>query len=376
MQQPVYPEAPAAFAFEPRPAEAPAVTAYRALPFTFTGSASEYFRIWIVNTLLSIVTLGVYSAWAKVRNKQYFYRHTWVDGSSFEYLADPIAILKGRIIIVIALGLFVAAQYYSLPLYIALLVASLAVTPWVVVKAMTFNARNSAFRNVRFAFGARMGEAFKLYFGLVGLYLISCGVAYPYSQWRFTKFLATGHRYGRQPLTWNAQANDYFIAYLVGFALILPAYLLFFGAGFGLAMASAGAEAAADAHAQQAAMTAWLPLLLVPLYAYMLVPAAYLRAKLANLFYGGLAVGYHRLRSTQRMKDVLFLYATNALAVILTLGLMIPWAQIRLARYRAQNLTLFAWGDLHTLVGADAQGAGALGDAATDLGDMGIDVSL
>ncbi len=373
MQELVYPEVPAAYAFEARPAQAAPVTEYRALPFRFTGSASEYFRIWIVNTLLSIVTLGVYSAWAKVRNKQYFYRHTWLDGSSFEYLADPIAILKGRIVIALVLGAFVAAQYYSLPLYIALLAASLSVTPWVVVKALAFNARNSAFRNVRFAFGARIGEAFKLYFGLVGLYLISCGVAYPYSQWRFTKFLASAHRYGQQPLTWNAQANDYFIAYLVGFALILPAYLLIFGGAFGLAVASAGA---ADAPAQQAAMAAWMPLLLVPLYAYMLVPAAYLRAKLANLFYGGLAVGYHRLRSTQRMKAVLFLYATNALAVIFSLGLMIPWAQIRLARYRAENLTLFAWGDLHTLAGADGQGAGALGDAATDLGDMGIDLSL
>jgi uncharacterized membrane protein YjgN (DUF898 family) len=38
----------------------------------FNGKAGEYFRIWIVNVLLSIVTLGIYSAWSKVRNKQPF----------------------------------------------------------------------------------------------------------------------------------------------------------------------------------------------------------------------------------------------------------------------------------------------------------------
>ncbi|RYZ95608.1 MAG: DUF898 family protein, partial [Proteobacteria bacterium] len=30
----------------------------------FRGQAGEFFRIWIVNTLLTILTLGIYSAWA------------------------------------------------------------------------------------------------------------------------------------------------------------------------------------------------------------------------------------------------------------------------------------------------------------------------
>ena len=58
----------------------------------------EYFRIWIVNLLLSLVTLGIYSAWAKVRRLRYFYGHTSVDGGTFGYHASPIAILKGRLI--------------------------------------------------------------------------------------------------------------------------------------------------------------------------------------------------------------------------------------------------------------------------------------
>ena len=73
--------------------ETPTGTAYR---FTFTGSAPEYFRVWIVNVALSIVTLGIYSAWAKVRNKQYFYGNTHLDDVSFRYLADPKQILKGK----------------------------------------------------------------------------------------------------------------------------------------------------------------------------------------------------------------------------------------------------------------------------------------
>ena len=57
----------------------------RNLKFEFTGSGSEYFRIWIVNTLLTVVTLGIYSAWAKVRRLRYFYGSTQLAGSTFEY---------------------------------------------------------------------------------------------------------------------------------------------------------------------------------------------------------------------------------------------------------------------------------------------------
>ncbi|MGI9420607.1 MAG: DUF898 family protein, partial [Geminicoccaceae bacterium] len=63
------------------------------LPFAFTGRAGEYFGIWIVNLLLSIVTLGIYSAWAKVRTRRYFYGNTKLADSTFDYLASPVQIL-------------------------------------------------------------------------------------------------------------------------------------------------------------------------------------------------------------------------------------------------------------------------------------------
>jgi uncharacterized membrane protein YjgN (DUF898 family) len=68
--------------------------------FSFTGNGTEYFAIWMVNLLLTILTLGIYSAWAKVRRMQYFYRNTHLNESSFDYHGNAIAILKGRLIAV------------------------------------------------------------------------------------------------------------------------------------------------------------------------------------------------------------------------------------------------------------------------------------
>jgi len=67
-------------------------SAERRYPVEFTASAGEYFRIWIVNLALTIVTLGIYSAWAKVRKRRYFYGHTRIAGEAFEYTsACPLA---------------------------------------------------------------------------------------------------------------------------------------------------------------------------------------------------------------------------------------------------------------------------------------------
>ncbi|HZR68833.1 MAG TPA: DUF898 family protein, partial [Burkholderiales bacterium] len=79
------------------PAKAPAAGQRTVRP-EFTASASEYFRIWVVNLLFTLLTAGIYSAWAKVRKKRYFYGSTKFDGATFDYFASPRAILNGRII--------------------------------------------------------------------------------------------------------------------------------------------------------------------------------------------------------------------------------------------------------------------------------------
>src|SRR6478752_6569663 len=85
----------------------------------FEGSGGEYFKIWIVNLALTIVTLGIFSAWAKVRSKRYFYGNTFIAGHNFEYHGQPIRILIGRLI---ALGLLLV---YSISANISPLLAGI-----------------------------------------------------------------------------------------------------------------------------------------------------------------------------------------------------------------------------------------------------------
>ena len=82
----------------------PAIVAY---PVEFTGSGREYFRVWIVNLLLSIVTLGLYTPWARRRTAQYFYSHTHVAGSPLEFVAETRRMVFGFLAFA---GLYLAYQ--------------------------------------------------------------------------------------------------------------------------------------------------------------------------------------------------------------------------------------------------------------------------
>ncbi|MDX5377776.1 MAG: DUF898 domain-containing protein, partial [Halomonas sp.] len=135
----------------------------RDLGFEFSGNGFEFFRIWIVNILLGIVTLGIYSAWAKVRTLRYFYGNTRLDGASFEYLAEPLQILKGRLVAFGLLLLYMLVDQFIPLIGAVLMLLFFCAFPWIMVRGLAFRNYYSAWRGVRFGFDGRIGEAYKVF---------------------------------------------------------------------------------------------------------------------------------------------------------------------------------------------------------------------
>jgi len=140
---------------------APAPAPPSAEPFHFTGKAGEYFGIWIVNLFLTIVTLGIYSAWAKVRKKRYFYGNTWVAGANFDFHGNPVAILKGRLLAFAAFAAYTLAGHYSPKVAALIALAIMPAVPWLLVRSFAFNALNSSYRNLRFHFRAGYADGLR-----------------------------------------------------------------------------------------------------------------------------------------------------------------------------------------------------------------------
>jgi uncharacterized membrane protein YjgN (DUF898 family) len=312
----------------------------RSLEFEFRGNGTEYFRIWIVNILLSVLTLGIYSAWAKVRRNQYFYGNTRLDEASFEYLADPKKILKGRMI---AGGIILIVNLLSrMNSTLSMLLAPVFVFgfPWVINRTLAFQAYNSAYRNIRFGFKATYGQALKTFVLWPMAVLPTLGLLLPHVYRLQKRFLVENSRYGKTHFTFHATSWEYFRIFLVsGLFLTVCAGLI------GMAIAF---------H-----MPKPIFILILPLYLFMF---AYLSVSSTNLFFSSTRLGSHRFQGMLKTKDYLVLVLTNTLAMALTLGLFTPWAKVRTMRYKIQHLILKSSGDLNTFVADKQKEVGAFGE--------------
>jgi uncharacterized membrane protein YjgN (DUF898 family) len=319
------------------------------IPFEFTGSGKEYFKIWIVNILLSIVTLGIYSAWAKVRRKQYLYGNTRLMGAAFEYLADPLKILKGRLVVIGFFLLSYAATYVLPATQIIFTLLFIIAFPWVIVRTLMFNARNSAIRNIRFGFKGRVKDAALVYLWWPFVAIFTLGIIFPYVYYRQKKFIVENSTYGTTRFVFTATSREYYRLFMSAVIPLLVGILAIVAAGFWYAPLSG--------------------LVVLALYLYMF---AFYSVKTTNLLYNASSIAHNQFRADLKIVPYLMLVLTNSLATAFTLGIFSPWAVIRTLRYRLAHLTLLADADPETFVVAEEEQVSALGEEVGDFFDMDI----
>lgn len=341
----------------------------------FTGRAGEFFGIWIVNLVLSVLTLGIYSAWAKVRTERYFYGNTRLAGAPFEYLANPIAILKGRLIayaVAILLGL--TAHFQLFVAYIPLVLAVLLLLPWLVQRTLRFRARYSSWRGLRFRFVDGVYEAYVNFMFRPALQIVTMYLVLPWVRMCQHEYVVAGHRFGGKRFAFRGDVGAYYIPFAICIGIGFVAYMgmvVVLGAG----MAAAGALADPEAEPSGAAMAAiFVPLAL--LYIALLALPVFLRTRYTNLMWRFSSLGGHRFESTLRARDVIWIYASNGLAIVFSLGLLVPWAMVRLARYRADHFVLLAQGDLDSFVAEAERREDATGAELLDALDLDVDLSI
>ena len=337
--------------------------------FRFSGTASDYFRIWIVNTVLSILTLGIYSAWAKVRTLKYLYGATELDGARFDYHADPLVILRSRII---AAVLLVAYLVFSnvMPLVGGLIVLLIGfASPWLIVMARRFALRNTSYRNVRFSFAGEVGEAYSVVLGGGFLSVITLGLAWPYARWWRASFLVDSTWWGNLAFRTPATAGSFYIAYLIvgGVALLLFAGMGAFGALVGYTGALEEGSAEAGAIVSTAVFFATYLLVLVFL-------AGLLQAQILRRTADGLRIGDHEVQVDFRPLRVALISVTNAMAILFSFGLLIPWATIRLYRYQLEHCAVLPAEPLDRVQARIAAEQSAAGEEVGDAFDLDLGI--
>ena len=457
-------------------------------------------RVTIVNILLTIVTLGIYSAWAKVRTQRYFYGNTLLAGSPFDYLANPLAILKGwAIAIVVLIAYQILTQIFPIVSFLLFILLMIAL-PWVIVRAMQFRARNTSWRNIRFGFKKSYAEAAKVFILYPILMVLTLGLFLPYYSYAVNRFLVTNSGFGTTAFTSSATAKDYYLIFLKPFLVMLVIMALTLAIAFprlkgiydqmkagmeaaqtmqpensednyaeeddaqgddelqnaeadfpadmeddvqtGDAMQNTSGDVEADQYMDEHAemmqqaiqdlaaandnikdedpndgnsdvgsgdveydevytryqaeqeqqepinedsnaslsplqkMLAMASVMLIMFLTMLFYLAfiAYIQSRLWNLVYNTTELAGNRFVSSIRARDIIWLYASNIIVIICSIGLMIPWVKIRMARYRASKLVLIAAGNLDNFVQAQQDKISALGEELGDVFDLDIGI--
>jgi len=95
---------------------------------------------------------------------------------------------------------------------------------------------------------------------------------------------------------------------------------------------------------------------------------------MANVTWNGTRLKHSRFVSTLRVRDMAWLYLSSGAAILLSCGLLIPWATVRITRYRLGCLSLDLKDDPGGFLG---WGHTEIGSAGEEIGDMfGIDIGI
>lgn len=388
----------------------------------FEGSGFEYFKIWIVNVLLTIVTIGLYYPWAKVRNHRYFYANSTLEGRNFEYHATGKQLFIGYLIAMGILIVFTVIQSVSPFGILLFMLTSFLAFPWIIWRSLKFNLRMSSFSNVRFSFEGLLGGAYfnfmlmpLLFFislyvipislvfilpklgmsNLIGVFLFLGGIAtlalaiylFALMRKRNTCYAIDGYRYGQGKFSCNLETKVFVLILLktlgLGIAVMILGIILmaiFISASIGLAGLTQIQESMSDPGNMEDAMSS-IVAIIFPVYAGMI---------LAFLFIG--AYSFTRQRtyifsnssldekitfvSTLKAKSMAWVMISNLIVIVFTLGLATPWAKVRMARLLLENTLVDTDAGFDEYLSEKQEQQSSLGEQIGDAFDVDVGIGI
>jgi uncharacterized membrane protein YjgN (DUF898 family) len=324
----------------PRPAVAPTLADPAAVRrLRFHGTGDSLFGMWVVNVFLTLITLGICAAWARVRMRRYLFSQTSFDGDRFAYHGTAEELVRGYL----KAGLVFGVPFYGLTKGPELIGAGpflalgaellawgllVAFIPVAVVGARRYRLSRTSWRGIRFAFRGPTLEFLKLFLGGALLTGLTLGFYYPTWLTRRQAFLVSHSYFGSEPFHFDGGDRELRRPFL--------AAVLLFPLTFGLSWF--WFKAARDRH-----------------------------------FARHTSFGLARLHSTVTGRDLMLLKLTNGFLLLVTLGLAYPWNVARSLSVTYSWLSVRGPLELDAVV-QRAQRVSATGEGLAGFFDTGFDL--
>ena len=329
--------------------------------FEFRGTAAEYFRIWAVNIALSILTLGIYSAWAKVRTKRYFYGNTFLDGENFEYHANPLSILIARLMLV-AVVVFgsLLAQHLGATEDLSYTIVLLLFLPWAWVRGLSFNARNSSHRNIRFVFDRAYGFPYLFYVVFITPFIV---VFLPWLIRGYHRFKCARHRWGGLHFVFGCPREFSSSRHNPEGPPIWPYLVVFWlgGVVFIILLSLLSIVVFSSESDPYLPFEVGFPMM----FLLMLIFYFKVQSHMLRLFWNSVrtANGATFVCEFTAREFAYSILLVNFLATMFTLGLLHPWAKVRKTRFLANRIKIIApSGALNDIVSRRREKESAFGE--------------
>ena len=375
------------------------------LPIEFTGSGSEYFRIWIVNLLLMFVTLGIYYPWAKVRRLRYFHANTLVGGEPLGFHADPKKMFKGYVLVGVLFALYSAAGNFSaLAGFLAFVIVA-AIWPALLKSSMQFRLANTSWRGLRFHFKGSVGGAYRavvplfvpslvILAAVVGIdnpnkppvwYLATLGVValatlavFPWLLWNLKQYQHNHYALASLQTTFKATLTSFYKLFFKALGvMLLPIGLVIAFAAIAVFLGKTNLSSGAlpKGIMNPAVLIVLVMASFAAVATTLVIARPYLTSRLQNLVWTRTGNASLRFVSDLRFSSLLWLTVKNWFFVVLTFGFYWPFAAVAVARMRLEAVTVKTRIDPDTLVSQMRSVEGeAAGDAAGDL--FGLDIGF
>ncbi|MDR2341719.1 MAG: DUF898 domain-containing protein [Campylobacteraceae bacterium] len=333
-------------------------------PFEFRGNALDFFKIWFVNLVLTIITLGIYGAWAKVRNYQYIYGNTFLGNHSFEYTANPVKILTGRLIVIgVYIPFFIASEFGFFEVAGIIFILFLSFIPLLLRQALLFRAKYTRFHGLAFRYRGTIGSFYGFFILHIFLNIVTMGIIFPLTHNRFKKLIISNTYYGDSNLSFQGGAEKFFFVYYIKMLLLS---LVFF--------VIVGTIVAIVALFFKTTPSAGVFLIIFIYFATIIFSFVFqgsLDAWIGKVVYNDTFIREYRMLNEWSALKFSWIYFSNFFAIVFSLGLLYPWAKIRIIKYKLENMG-FEDLNLNVFSGQTEQNRSAIGEEAADFFDFDI----
>lgn len=311
---------------------------YESLRPSFRGTGHALLVIQLVNGLLAMVTLGLYSFWGRTRVRRYLWGQTEFAGDRFTYHGTGGELLRGYLLGMLVFGVLYAAfaggiavvgQAANPVMAAAMLLLGVAAFAAVIgvaqVGARRYRLSRTSWRGIRFSFRGSIGEYVGIHLPGVLLTFLTLGLYRPFFECKQRRFFAERTWFGNRSFEFSGEGRDIFGPYVVALLLMIPTLGL-----------------------------SWF----------------WYSAQRDRYFWANTHFENARLGSTVTGGALLGLVVTNILLVIVTFGLAMPWAIVRARRFVCDRIVVPGDLDLAAVV-QDARRVAATGEGVSEILDMG-----